>query len=47
MMPVALVTGADRGLGFGLCAGLLSGGWKVFNEDHLALIDNEGQEWPW
>lgn len=30
MMQNALVTGADRGLGFALCAGLLKLGWRVF-----------------
>jgi NAD(P)-dependent dehydrogenase (short-subunit alcohol dehydrogenase family) len=28
--PIAFVTGADRGLGFALCAGLLQRGWRVF-----------------
>jgi NAD(P)-dependent dehydrogenase (short-subunit alcohol dehydrogenase family) len=27
---IALVTGADRGLGFAMCAGLLDRGWRVF-----------------
>jgi NAD(P)-dependent dehydrogenase (short-subunit alcohol dehydrogenase family) len=30
MSQIALVTGADRGLGFALCAGLLKLGWRVF-----------------
>lgn len=30
MSGVALVTGADRGLGLGLCAGLADRGWRVF-----------------
>jgi len=30
-----LVTGADRGLGFALCAGLLKGGWHVFAGQYL------------
>lgn len=33
------VTGADRGLGIGLCAGLLEGGWQVFAGQYLT-------EWP-
>jgi NAD(P)-dependent dehydrogenase (short-subunit alcohol dehydrogenase family) len=33
------VTGADRGLGIGLCAGLLKGGWQVFAGQYLP-------EWP-
>jgi len=30
-----LVTGADRGLGFALCAGLLKEGWQVFAGQYL------------
>src|SRR5689334_20909214 len=30
----ALVTGADRGLGFALCEGLLKRGWRVFAGQH-------------
>lgn len=30
----ALVTGADRGLGFALCEGLLKRGWQVFAGQH-------------
>jgi NAD(P)-dependent dehydrogenase (short-subunit alcohol dehydrogenase family) len=29
------VTGADRGLGLGLCAGLLEGGWQVFAGQYM------------
>jgi NAD(P)-dependent dehydrogenase (short-subunit alcohol dehydrogenase family) len=36
---VALVTGADRGLGLALAAGLLEKGWRVFAGQYLA-------EWP-
>jgi NAD(P)-dependent dehydrogenase (short-subunit alcohol dehydrogenase family) len=36
---VALVTGADRGLGLALCAGLLEGGWRVFAGRYIP-------EWP-
>ncbi len=35
MKPTILVTGADRGLGFGLCAGLLRLGWRVFAGQYL------------
>lgn len=35
MEPTVLVTGADRGLGFALCAGLLKGGWHVFAGQYL------------
>ena len=30
MERTVLVTGGDRGLGYGLCAGLLKAGWQVF-----------------
>jgi NAD(P)-dependent dehydrogenase (short-subunit alcohol dehydrogenase family) len=30
MQQIALVTGADRGLGLALCAGLLERGWRVY-----------------
>ncbi len=36
---VAVVTGADRGLGFALCAGLLEAGWQVFAGQYMP-------EWP-
>jgi NAD(P)-dependent dehydrogenase (short-subunit alcohol dehydrogenase family) len=36
---VAVVTGADRGLGFALCAGLLEAGWQVFAGRYMP-------EWP-
>lgn len=36
---VAFVTGADRGLGFALAAGLLERGWRVFAGRYLA-------DWP-
>jgi NAD(P)-dependent dehydrogenase (short-subunit alcohol dehydrogenase family) len=39
MSHYALVTGADRGLGFGLTAGLLSRGWHVFAGQYMP-------EWP-
>jgi NAD(P)-dependent dehydrogenase (short-subunit alcohol dehydrogenase family) len=39
MEPIAFVTGADRGLGFALCAGLLDAGWRVFAGQYLP-------EWP-
>lgn len=32
---IAFVTGADRGLGFALCEGLLSRGWRVFAGQNL------------
>ena len=35
----ALVTGADRGLGLALCAGLLERGWRVFAGQYMP-------EWP-
>ncbi|MFZ6027962.1 MAG: SDR family oxidoreductase [Chloroflexota bacterium] len=35
-MPyTALVTGADRGLGYALCAGLLAQGWQVFAGQYM------------
>jgi len=34
MERTVLVTGADRGLGFGLCAALLGEGWHVFAGQH-------------
>ena len=35
MDRTALVTGADRGLGLALCAGLLARGWQVFAGQYL------------
>jgi NAD(P)-dependent dehydrogenase (short-subunit alcohol dehydrogenase family) len=35
MERTVLVTGADRGLGFALCDGLLKGGWHVFAGQYL------------
>jgi len=35
MERTVLVTGADRGLGFALCEGLLSEGWQVFAGQYL------------
>jgi NAD(P)-dependent dehydrogenase (short-subunit alcohol dehydrogenase family) len=35
MERTILVTGADRGLGFGLCTGLLEQGWTVFAGQYL------------
>ncbi len=39
MAHTAFVTGADRGLGFALCAELLKQGWQVFTGQHKP-------EWP-
>ncbi len=39
MKNVALITGADRGLGLALTAGLISKGWKVFAGQYMP-------EWP-
>ena len=39
MAQTALVTGADRGLGCALCAGLLKLGWRVFAGQFMA-------DWP-
>jgi NAD(P)-dependent dehydrogenase (short-subunit alcohol dehydrogenase family) len=39
MQQIALVTGADRGLGLALCAGLLERGWRVFAGQFMP-------EWP-
>ncbi|MCS7060198.1 MAG: SDR family NAD(P)-dependent oxidoreductase [Anaerolineae bacterium] len=36
---IALITGADRGLGLALCAGLLEKGWRVFAGQYMP-------EWP-
>jgi NAD(P)-dependent dehydrogenase (short-subunit alcohol dehydrogenase family) len=35
MPRTVLITGGDRGLGLGLCAGLLEGGWQVFAGQYL------------
>lgn len=35
MGSIALVTGADRGLGFALCAELLNRGWQVFAGQYM------------
>jgi NAD(P)-dependent dehydrogenase (short-subunit alcohol dehydrogenase family) len=47
MKQNALVTGADRGLGFALCVGLLERGWHVFAGQHRPdwpqLADLAGQ----
>ena len=39
MDQIALVTGADRGLGFALCAELLARGWRVYAGQYMP-------EWP-
>lgn len=39
MTQTVLVTGADRGLGFSLCAGLLRLGWRVFAGQYMP-------DWP-
>ncbi|MBN1978335.1 MAG: SDR family NAD(P)-dependent oxidoreductase [Anaerolineae bacterium] len=39
MQPIAFVTGADRGLGFALCEGLLARGWRVFGGRYMP-------DWP-
>jgi len=39
MQPIAFVTGADRGLGQALCAGLLKRGWRVFAGQYMP-------DWP-
>jgi NAD(P)-dependent dehydrogenase (short-subunit alcohol dehydrogenase family) len=39
MEKIALVTGADRGLGLALCAELLAGGWRVFGSQYMP-------DWP-
>ncbi len=39
MEQTILVTGSDRGLGYGLCAGLLKMGWRVFAGQYLP-------DWP-
>lgn len=39
MQQTALVTGADRGLGLALCAGLLEQGWHVFAGQYMP-------DWP-
>lgn len=35
MTRTAFITGADRGLGFALCAGLLEQGWEVFAGQYM------------
>jgi NAD(P)-dependent dehydrogenase (short-subunit alcohol dehydrogenase family) len=39
MLSTAFVTGADRGLGLALCAGLLERGWRVFAGQYMP-------DWP-
>jgi len=39
MQPIAFITGADRGLGFALCGGLLERGWRVFGGQYMP-------DWP-
>jgi NAD(P)-dependent dehydrogenase (short-subunit alcohol dehydrogenase family) len=39
MQQIALVTGADRGLGLALCAGLLERGWHVYAGQYMP-------DWP-
>jgi len=39
MERTVFVTGADRGLGFAICAGLLEQGWQVFAGQHMP-------DWP-
>ncbi len=35
MEPIAVITGADRGLGFALCEALLQRGWRVFAGQYM------------
>src|ERR1043165_7093381 len=35
MSRTTFITGADRGLGFALCAGLLEQGWEVFAGQYM------------
>jgi len=35
MQRTVLVTGADRGLGFALCTGLLDRGWRIFAGQYM------------
>ncbi|MBM7582028.1 NAD(P)-dependent dehydrogenase (short-subunit alcohol dehydrogenase family) [Caldicoprobacter guelmensis] len=35
MEPIAVITGADRGLGFALCEKLLEKGWRVFAGQYM------------
>jgi NAD(P)-dependent dehydrogenase (short-subunit alcohol dehydrogenase family) len=39
MTSTVLVTGADRGLGFALCANLLQRGWRIFAGQYMP-------DWP-
>jgi NAD(P)-dependent dehydrogenase (short-subunit alcohol dehydrogenase family) len=46
---IAFITGADRGLGFALCAGLLQKGWQVFAGRYFPdwpELDELGQRYP-
>ena len=46
---IAFVTGADRGLGVALCAGLLQKGWRVFAGRYLPdwpELDKLGERFP-
>jgi NAD(P)-dependent dehydrogenase (short-subunit alcohol dehydrogenase family)/type 1 glutamine amidotransferase len=46
----ALVTGADRGLGFGLVSGLLAQGWRVFagqNMPEWPELDDLAEQYPY
>jgi NAD(P)-dependent dehydrogenase (short-subunit alcohol dehydrogenase family) len=49
MERIAVVTGADRGLGLAMTAGLLAKGWRVFAGQHLAEwqeLDNLASRYP-
>ena len=49
MQRTVLVTGADRGLGFGLCVGLLEQGWRVFAGRYMPDwpdLDALGRQFP-
>ena len=43
MKQIAFVTGADRGLGFSLCEGLLRRGWQVFAGQYLPAWPQLGE----
>jgi NAD(P)-dependent dehydrogenase (short-subunit alcohol dehydrogenase family) len=49
LKQTAFVTGADRGLGFALCEGLLQRGWQVFAGQHRPgwpQLGELGQRFP-